>query len=35
MPDLKRAAQAATARFQILVQIRAGDMHYGESEELQ
>jgi len=33
MPDMKRAAGAAIARFQILVQIRAGDMHYGGSEE--
>jgi hypothetical protein len=34
MPDLMRAAQAAIARFQILLQIRAGDMHCGESGDL-
>jgi hypothetical protein len=33
MPDMKRAAQAAIARFQILMQIRASDMQYGESDE--
>jgi hypothetical protein len=33
IPDMKRAAQASIARLQILVQIRAGDMHYGGSEE--
>jgi hypothetical protein len=33
IPDMTRAAQASIARFQILVQIRAGDMHYGGSEE--
>jgi hypothetical protein len=33
MPDLRRAAQAAIARFQILVQIRAGEMHYGSEEQ--
>ena len=33
MPDMQRAARAAIARLQILVQIRTGDMHYYESEE--
>jgi hypothetical protein len=33
LPDMTRAAQAAIARLQILIQIRAGDMHYGGSEE--
>lgn len=33
LPEMTRAAQAAIARFQILVQIRAGDMHYGSEEQ--
>jgi hypothetical protein len=33
MPEMKRTAQAAIARFQILVQIRAGDMQYGSEEQ--
>jgi hypothetical protein len=33
MPDMQRAARASIARLQILVQIRAGDMHYRESSE--
>jgi hypothetical protein len=32
MPDLKRAAQAAIARFQILVHIRAGTILWREEE---
>jgi hypothetical protein len=32
MPEMKRAAQAAIARFQILVQIRAGEMRWHEDE---
>lgn len=32
MPDMKRAAQAAIARFQILLQIRAGDMHWHDEK---
>jgi hypothetical protein len=32
MPEMKRAAQAAIARLQILVQIRAGEMRYHEDE---
>lgn len=33
MPEMKRAAQAAMARCQILIQIRAGDMHYSGDDE--
>jgi hypothetical protein len=33
VPDMRRAAQAAIARFQILVQIRAGEMRYGSEEQ--
>jgi hypothetical protein len=33
MPDMQRAARATIARLQILVQIRAGHVHYAESEE--
>jgi hypothetical protein len=32
MPEMKRAAQAAIARFQILVQIRAGTMRWHQDE---
>ena len=32
MPDMKRAAQAAVARFQILLQIRAGTMRWHDEE---
>jgi len=32
VPDMKRAAQAAIARFQILLQIRAGTMRRCEDE---
>jgi hypothetical protein len=33
-PGMRRAAKAAIAWLQIIAQIRAGDMHYGESSDL-
>ncbi|HYW36905.1 MAG TPA: hypothetical protein VE957_02235 [Terriglobales bacterium] len=33
IPDMTRAAQASIARLQILIQIRAGKVNYGGSEE--
>jgi hypothetical protein len=33
-PGLRRAAKAAVAWLQMILQIRAGDMHYGESGDL-
>ncbi len=35
LPDMKRSAQAAIARFQIFLQIRAGEMHWHDEHQEQ